>query len=564
MVAMLRVPSCLALLALGVLGCGREPDAGKGGARQEPSSATAATPAIRFPVWIADLPIAVPLSPHRGGVAYERTRVQMLEQVARNLQGNVSRDAWLLAKEFFARLDRDTAVPLLVEAAARASLRPELAEWLQNVVEAMGTLGDPRCNDTLLAALGHPRESVRDAAMRALVSCGDEAAVLAAYGKLPTLGGRGHFDWIRAACARLREQRVAVFQRVLADPAWQPFYDKIVAELAVVPPAEVVAIVEPLFGRIRGPLRFQIAGLLHAKGDPRGTMVLREALKQPEAKGRLATLEALRGGAIGAFLSDVLALSVDEDPQVREAVVRLIHGIEGEQVTRVLATLALDPSAAVRRAALWSQSRRGERGQIEDLVAELRTASGTRLRATLEDLAAAGDPTALPAIAERMRQAPREEMREYLQAIAYSRAPEALPILRDLFLGPEQVVGRDPGRTTVTYLPTLMANLTGSEAALLELFRALPRDDHRRRAVMLHETLLAMTLNASPQARAALFAHFRLLVRDRAEIPQIRMLALFCLRRDLRIEDALEVRKLAAAEEPAMRHAFEDFLHEFF
>ncbi len=54
------------------------------------------------------------------------------------------------------------------------------------------------------------------------------------------------------------------------------------------------------------------------------------------------------------------------------------------------------------------------------------------------------------------------------------------------------------------------------------------------------------------------------LLNDTEEIPQLRLLALEFARRQMDLDDAMAIRKLAEREEPAMQKALMDFLFEFF
>jgi len=84
-----------AALAVGALAAARA---------QQPAGA--ANP-YGFEVWYADYPVELPLSPQVPMSVYERSRRQALEQVAANLQGNVSRAAWQMAMDFFDRAPAD-------------------------------------------------------------------------------------------------------------------------------------------------------------------------------------------------------------------------------------------------------------------------------------------------------------------------------------------------------------------------------------------------------------------------------------------------------------------------
>src|SRR6185295_20180299 len=106
-------------------------------------------------------------------------------------------------------------------------------------------------------------------------------------------------------------------------------------------------------------------------------------------------------------------------------------------------------------------------------------------------------------------------------------------------------------------------NLTGCHAQVIELFRALPRADHVRRAHLLHtlgnmvpfgpaavapaesRASAASTRASQPAgAGASIYALYREILLDRAEAPQIRLLALLYLRKDLTLDDVPRIRSL--------------------
>src|SRR5436190_12176107 len=106
-----------------------------------PAPAGDANP-YRLAPFHADFPIPLEYPP-RAGLEYDRTRNQILERLAANLQGNVRREAWLSAQEFFWHAPDDAVEPL-VEAMDRAFGNPSIGDVVKNCVEAMGRMGNER------------------------------------------------------------------------------------------------------------------------------------------------------------------------------------------------------------------------------------------------------------------------------------------------------------------------------------------------------------------------------------------------------------------------------------
>src|SRR5262245_35005577 len=91
---------------------------GQSAPAQAPSGAPPANP-YNFADWHADFPAAIELPQHSITVTYERSRRQALEQVVANLKGNVRREVWHMAMEFFGRAP-DDAIEALIQAMARS------------------------------------------------------------------------------------------------------------------------------------------------------------------------------------------------------------------------------------------------------------------------------------------------------------------------------------------------------------------------------------------------------------------------------------------------------------
>lgn len=558
----------MAMVALAWASCGRSDPPADAPARTDAASDPHRENGPRgFRIWHADFPLEVHLSPPVSGRYYDFTPTRALERIAAKLQGNCTREGWLAAKEFFRRAPPE-AVEILVETMDRAFQAPELADLVENTVQAMGTMTHLR-GPELVAALGraleHPKESVREAAMRALETVGDAAIVRSALPRLRAMTLRSQVAWLRAARAWLGDEVVDVFGRLLDDREMAFLSGKVIEETLKLPPQQAVRILGPRWERLPSELRPAAAGILHAQGDYRGTGYLQGLLRGGDPRAQALAIGLAARGDLSKLQDDVLRLSESPSAAVRQAVVLAVQDRPGENVGDLLEVLAMDPAAEVRQPALRALLARGRREQIDALIERVRTGTGTMLRQAVTDLAAIGDPRAIPVIAERFRDAPAGEARMYLQALGLSRRAEAFAPMREIFLGPERVVDTAGRLTTVTYTAELFPNLEPAYGRIADLFEELPRTDYRRRALLLRAMGNAAAFTQDEVFARRVYDLYRRLAVDATEIPQMRLLALTYLRKDLRLADMKRLSRLQHEEKDgAMRKAITGYLFEFF
>jgi hypothetical protein len=333
---------------------------------------------------------------------------------------------------------------------------------VQNTVEAIGRMGHlrhPELGAALVRALRHPKESVQNAAMAALVAAGDAQSVRAAGELLDDLPARAHGDWIRAARRHLpTAEAAAALGAVRDDPRFSPHFAVVVDEILQLPAPVAAELLVPMQEGASDNLAQVIAAVRHAAGDTAGTHHVLERLRQGSADARVALLGAIKSSDLTHLLDDVLRLSVDPDPAVRAAVVTVIAPLPGENIDNVLTALAVDLAVEVRQPALAALRARGRREVLDRMIERVRTASGTKLVQALGDLAAAGDESAIPVMVERLREAPPLEQRKFIQAIGRSKTRAGFDALVEVFLAPEQPLDGDAENTTLTYAALLLPN----------------------------------------------------------------------------------------------------------
>ncbi len=499
------------------------------------------------------------LSPRQPGRTYDRTRRQALESIVAKLSGACTREAWLFARDVCARLSAED-LPVLVEALDRALQTRDGSDWAENILGALAGCRVPAAADAILRALESPREAIRNAAMEALVSSGTPDSVRTAGALLDRVGARGMKAWVDAARRFLpSDEIVASYRRLLADARLQNIHSPVADAALLLPIEQALAVFEPFGDDVPFLIRPKLVALHQAAGSEEAEVALRGMLRDADPAVRRQAVAVLPLARVDDLLPDLLPCSADPEPGVRLGVVAVLAKLQGEDADLTLDLLATDPSADVRRAALAALVKRGRRGVLDDLVQTVRTGTGSQMTLAIQDLVAARDPAVIPALNARMETAPQSERTELLRAIALTTAAEAFPPLRDAFLRNDELA-----RADWSLVALLMANCRGAEPQLLEFFRGLPQADYVRRALLLSTLANVAVDRNTPEVRAPIFAELRRVAGERGEIPQLRLLALEFLRRDLGLEDQVRLRAMARAEGGAMGGVINDLLFELF
>ena len=541
-----------------------------------PGGAASPDPAnpYRFEVWHADYPVPLSLPNRSRPRVYERSRRQALEQVAVNLSGNCSRLAWQMAMDFFRRAPEDAA-EVLIQSMDRSFGQPAFADVVKNTVEAMGQMELELFDDALRRALEHPSPVVRQAVYGALLGSGSDDTVRLTYGALmSSMDGKGRQSWLRAARARLGDEAVEMFRKLMVPTVPLPVRDMVVQETLELDPQDGAVIFEELWPTAEGPFKTLIAGVMHAAGRTSGTLWLRDALEGEDLQSVLHAIRQLALAGPGPLMDQVLALSNHPRPEVRLELARLLTKVPGEAATGVLEVLASpEEPLQIKKVALRELTSRGRTAVTDFLLEDLATATGTRLQLQLDLLAASGDARAVEVFKRRFLASPESEGRSFLQALAFCGAPGAAGALIDLFLDEERAVAtpRSSGGqlTTVNYIPVLLPNLRGSEAVLVDGFKRIPADDYGRRALYMQVLAGVASDRTDAEIVEPIIETLRGILFDANELPQLRVQALNALtRRFLTLDDAMRLKRaqepIGDRETPSMRALLKDFLFEYF
>ena len=560
-------PVLLPLVLALACGDGESPPADNGGTARTASGSTVQENPLHFEVWHADFPYPVHISPGTVIEPYRFSAPEAVERIVDKLMGNCTPPGWNMAMQWFNRAP-ESAIPMLIEAMDRAMQSKERSDLVQNITQAMGQMGRyrrPELAEALLRALRHPKKSVRDSAMGGLIGAGTAETVRKARVFVEGLQPRGQGHWLRAVRRHLPDTEVeAIYTELLGSPGMMSAFNVLVEESTKLPLPIAARVLGSVWESAPPSLRLTIAGTMHAAGDLRGTRMLSELLRSgtPDTQA-LAVLAAARG-KLDYLRDDILKLSLVESVRVRHSVALTIGTWPGENIDNILETMAADPAPDVRQTALNMLRGRGQRASLDELISRVRTASGSKLVQALGDLSAAGDGQAAVPMVERMRTAPHEEWRKYLQALGLSRTVEAFTELEKIFLEPEVPIDATENRTSLTYIAEILSNIDLARVQILDLYSRLPREDYRRRACLL-DTLNGLGSVTKDEAFAQSVTDlFRSIIQDSDDIPQMRLLALQFLRRDLRIDDMKAILKLYRSENGPIRKALSDFLWEFF
>ena len=472
-----------------------------------------------------------------------------------------------MATEFFWRAPDDAVEPL-VETMDRAFGSPALADVVKNSVEAMGRMANERLEPALRRAAEHSNANVRQAAFLALASCGKPSTLRVMQGWFDQMDARARAAWLEAVRTRLGADGVPILRDIMGGKYPVEVRDQVLKEAMKMPPAQAAEVLRPRWSEAAAEFKAILAGVLHAAGDAAGTAWIRDALHGEDLGTLLYAIRYSTLGEPGLLRSDLLRTSTHERAEIRHELARALVRVDGDDVADVYEVLARPEEAGETRGiALRELTRRGRGKVVEAMLADLASASGTRLQLLLAQLAASGDPRCVPELVARFHKAPAGEGRPFLQAIAQNGSAAANAALLELFFGPDLLVGRGPAGnfTTWNYVPTLLLNVRGNEADVFAAFEHIDRADWRHRALLL-PTLSGYAADRRGPALVTRCAELlRGILFDRDELPQLRLLALNLMTmRSLSVDDALRLKNSRHDESPGLKALFGDFLADYF
>ncbi|MBZ0150561.1 MAG: hypothetical protein K8J09_03445 [Planctomycetes bacterium] len=531
-------------------------------AQQEALVPAAGNP-YRLQPFHADFPVELEYPPY-ATVEYERTRRQILAKLAENLAGNVRRESWMLATEFFWRAPEDAVEPL-IEAMDRAMGNPALADVVKNCVEAMGRMAVPEFDPALQRARQHANPAVQQAAFLAMTACGTPATLRELGKHFMLMNGRARTAWLRAVRLRLGADGVEVLREIMVGPYSVVARDEVLKEALQLPPSAAAKVLRGRWDEAIGEFKAIIAGVLHAAGDAAGTAWLQDALGSEDLLKLTQAIRHCGFGELGSLREPLLRTSTHLRPEVRLEVAKALLRLDGDDVADIYEVLSgPDEPFEVRAIALRELTRRGRGKVVDVMLEELPTATGTRLSILLNELTASGDARAVPIMVDRFVKAGEGQGRAFLQSLSQNTSPAATAALLEIFQGPERLVSRSQTSgvlTTRNYVPTLLLNQRGREALVLQAFAALPAERWADRALLL-PTLTGIAADRDDEPlREQCLAPVRKILFDRSELPQLRVLALNLLsRRWFTIDDVLRLKDCRRDEAPNLRRLFTDFL----
>ncbi|MBL8752114.1 MAG: hypothetical protein JNK15_02330 [Planctomycetes bacterium] len=531
-----------------------------------PSALQAPDNPYRLTPFHADFPVPLEYPP-RLNQEYSRTRRQILERLAENLQGNTRKETWHLATEFYWRAP-DEAIEPLVAAMDRAFGNPALGDVVKNCVEAMGRMAREEFDAPLRRALQHKSPTVVQAAWSALCVSGKRDTLRELAAVFEQMDGRARSAWLRAVRLRLGDDGLPLLKRI-ADANYPPVVqEQLLREVLQLPMDKAAIVLKDTWPKVHGDMKAVVSGVLHAAGDQSGTVWLKDQLGSEDVSRLVLGIKHCAFGEPGVLREDLLRASTHLRAEVRHEAAKVLARVPGDDVADVFEVLAgTDEPWETRAIALRELTRRGRTRFVSAILDELPTANGTRLTSLVNELSASGDPRAVPVLVERFQKAPEGQGRPFLQGLAQNQSEAAAKALFEIFRGPVKAVtaSKSEPLTTRSYLPTLCLNLRGGERVLLQEFLALPKDEVALRAAMLPTIAGFAADRTDPDLQQACIEPLRTILFDRSEAPQLRVLALNQLaRRWLTIDDVLKLKNVRAEEQPGLRALFADFLNDAF
>jgi len=220
----------------------------------------------------------------------------------------------------------------------------------------------------------------------------------------------------------------------------------------------------------------------------------------------------------------------------------------------------------VRQAALQALVHRGVNSEFEGLMETLRTSPrNNKFRDAVADVVAAKYGEAVPVLLQRSKQGKVKEQLFYIRMIGSIGTQESFAAFKEIFLRPEyRFTGWRENHSNVTFLGVHFSNLGWASDEIISLLGELPRADYRRRAALVHALANVAGIDPVQESSQRIYDVFREIVFDVKEVPQMRILALDYLRRDVCTADAMKLKARLPKAPKGLRGYFSDYLLEFF
>ncbi len=517
-------------------------------------------------VWHDDFPHKPHFPPPAAlGAWYDRNRQQALEKVIANVQGNCSKLAWRFTREFFLR-HREESRALLIEAMDAALSRHDHSEHAQNLVQVMGRAKDSYFADALGRAFFGGQAGLRSEALKGMLGSGSAKVLRRVRENFFTLDKLEQIAWVKAAAVHYPDNAlVDLCDQMLMQTQFQGLQEVIIDSCMAMEPKRASKALEKSWPRMSGDLKLHIAGIFHAAGDDRGTLQIRHALQTGNLVTKVVAANAAKKGKVEPLLDELLGLTVENDLALNLVVIESIGKADDSRVEDTLLAFTDESyGEKVNHSALHALAQRGYHQELDRLVKVLATATGSTQDNALRALVSSGYEKAVPTIMARLDNAIPRRRVFYLKYVSQMNNSQAAQAMWNIFLQPEAPLVAGDRHTNVTFMSVYLANMNACAAELLELGRSLPKSDYRRRATWLH--VMANMAGPDPTApgMADVYDELRKIALDSQEIPQLRMLSIDYLKKDIRLDDVMQLKRLMRKEKSCVRAYINDFLTEFF
>jgi len=282
--------------------------------------------------------------------------------------------------------------------ALEAALKHSQPLVRENAVELLGMQSDERVVPELLEHLSDPSLAVRQAIVRSLGSLGGEAAY---HGLLLALTQVDTRDTALGVIGQLHDPALVTYlQQYLHD---DPGAARAAAQaLALLGDEAAVSILLNATRQPEEAVRQPAAEALGRVRSNRAVAVLIEALGDRDWLVRQKAVEALGNIPDGRAVTALLPLTQEPEWRVRRALVNALAQVGDSRVYEPLRSLAADANRWVRRAVMDLAAEVDDPRIVELLVAGLSDGDASVRAAALAALGRRRDPSAAPAVAEML------------------------------------------------------------------------------------------------------------------------------------------------------------------